>query len=392
MNITAFQSNLDFIKSLYFHEEWKDEDCRDEILEAIEECNQKIEKALGESMYYLEKHKPTFEAVEKVVNKFPSTLSYEDEDGRIPIQEAALGNGPQYVPVLAKQGIKHKLGGKNTRGGLMIANAADDDGWNTLQWLVAVLADDDEEDAKKVDVLKQLQKSGLFVKKDIQELDLLFLSCYSHCKKRFEYLVRLDPDALIETMVQNKPLIHYVSTFHSEESITLVLKAAFKHHPNKGGLLFHKDDQGTTVFDCFCDENGVEKTMSLLYQILSPKREYPILHHVFINTPQHKDLFMKKFPWAYHLQDHNGRTLHEAVLAAGPDIMNKNDILLATLTDNQIQTKDPITTLYPFAAMAVGEDADLEQSYYLLRRKPSVMDKRSRVGNTRSRKRRKMSK
>ena len=39
MNISTFQSNLDFIKSLYFHEEWKDEKCRDDILEAIEEAN-----------------------------------------------------------------------------------------------------------------------------------------------------------------------------------------------------------------------------------------------------------------------------------------------------------------------------------------------------------------
>ena len=98
---------------------------------------------------------------------------------------------------------------------------------------------------------------------------------------------------------------------------------------------------------------------------------------------------MRKFPWAYHLKDHNGRTLHQAVLAAGPNVMNANDILLATLTDNQIQTKDPITTLYPFAAMAVGEHADLEQCYYLLRRQPSVMDKRSRAGKTHRRKKRK---
>ena len=87
---------------------------------------------------------------------------------------------------------------------------------------------------------------------------------------------------------------------------------------------------------------------------------------------------MRKFRWAYHLKDHNGRTLHQAVLAAGPDIMNANDILLTTLTDNQIQTKDPITTLYPFAAMAVGEHADLESTFYLLRRQPSVMNRHSR--------------
>ena len=79
MNIATFQSNLDFIKSLYLLKEWKDEDCKKEILEAIKECNQKIEKAFGQSMHKLDKHRPSNDAVEKVVQKFPSTLSYEDE-------------------------------------------------------------------------------------------------------------------------------------------------------------------------------------------------------------------------------------------------------------------------------------------------------------------------
>ncbi|GFH44090.1 hypothetical protein CTEN210_00564 [Chaetoceros tenuissimus] len=389
MNISTFQSNLDFIKSLYFNEEWKDEDCKKEILEVLEEANEKIEKAFGESMHMLFDHKPSVEAVEKVANKFPSTLSYIDEDdGRIPIQLAAATiDGPQYVPVLAKEGVKHKVGGDDARGGLLLEDPKYSDGWNTLECL-SNAGDDDEE---RLRVMKELRDLGLLLKKDIREHKLLGISCWKDNQMRFEFLVRLDPDALIETRIGDNPLIHYVST-QVDERIILLLKAGFEYHANVGGLLFVEDDNGTTAFDFLCNEKGVEKTMSLLYQILSPKRDYPILHHVFINAPQHKDLFMKKFPWAYHLKDHNGRTLHQAVLAAGPNIMNANDILLATLSDNQIQTKDPITTLYPFAAMAVGEYADLEQCYYLLRRQPSVMDKRSRVGNIRRRKRRKMSK
>ena len=59
--------------------------------------------------------------------------------------------------------------------------------------------------------------------------------------------------------------------------------------------------------------------------------------------------------------------------------MNEHQLLFAMLTDNQIREKDPITTLYPFAAMAVGEHADVEGCFYLLRRHPSVMDERSRT-------------
>ena len=85
MDISTLQSKLDFIKSLYFHEEWKDEKCRNEILAAIEMCHSTIEKALAISMFMLWDHKPSIEAVEKVVRKFPSTLSY-NVGGRIPIQ------------------------------------------------------------------------------------------------------------------------------------------------------------------------------------------------------------------------------------------------------------------------------------------------------------------
>ncbi|GFH44076.1 hypothetical protein CTEN210_00550 [Chaetoceros tenuissimus] len=376
MNISTFQSNLDFIKSLYFHEEWKDEDCKKEILEALEEANDKIEKAFGESMYRLGwKHKPSTEAVEKVVQKFASTLLFEqDEDGQIPIQYAATaGAGFEYVSILANEGVKYKVGEEDTRGGLLIADPTEIDGWNALKMLSSAGDEDDD----RLRVLKELQKSGLLVKKDIQEQNLLEVSCWEENQKRFEYFASWDPDALIETRIEDEPLIHYMSS-STEKRIILLLKAGFKYHPNKGGLLFVEDDQGTTAFDCLCSKKEVDKVMSLLYDILSPKRNYPILHHIFVNAPQHINIFMRKFPWAYHLRDHNGRTLHQAVLAAGPDVMKKNDFLLASLSDNQIQTKDSITTLYPFAAMAVGEHADLENTFYLLRRQPSVMDRHSR--------------
>ena len=79
MNISTFQNNLDFIKSLYFYEEWKDEDCKKEILEALEEANEKILDAFGKSLHKLHKHKPSVAAVEKVVKKFPSTLFYKEK-------------------------------------------------------------------------------------------------------------------------------------------------------------------------------------------------------------------------------------------------------------------------------------------------------------------------
>ncbi|GFH49935.1 hypothetical protein CTEN210_06411 [Chaetoceros tenuissimus] len=386
MDISTLQSNLDFIKSLYFHEEWKDEECKRQILRAITECNREIEKAFGWSMHRLEEHKPSVEAVQKVTKKFPSTLSNQnDEYGRIPIQ-AAASVAFEYIPILAKEGIKHNVGGEDARGGLLMTDPGSMNGWNTLQRFAnvgglknATRAEYENLDAMRVNVMKELQQSDLLQKKDIQEHGLLRYACNETAKQRFEFLVEWDPDALMETRFLNQP---FALQKDEASKSAILLEAGFKYFPNTGGLLFVEDGHGSTLFDTICSEIGTEETMTILHDMLSPNCDYPILHHIFIKAPEHKDLFMEKFPWAYQLKDHNGRTLQQAVLAAGPDIMKANKILFATLSNDQIRSKDPATTLYPFAAMAVGEHADLEKTFYLLRRHPSVLDRHTRADST----------
>ena len=160
------------------------------------------------------------------------------------------------------------------------------------------------------------------------------------------------------------------------------MKAGFDKHPKIGGLLFIKDDTGNQALDVIFNRFGKEKVMEILHRIFSPQNNYPILHHIFTKSPEHIPTFMNKFPWATQLRDLRSRSLQQAVLAAGPDIMNANNFLFPMLTDDQIREKDPITTLYPFAAMAVGENADLEKSFYLLHRHPSVLERRSRSSST----------
>ncbi|GFH43951.1 hypothetical protein CTEN210_00425 [Chaetoceros tenuissimus] len=337
MDIATFQGNLDFIKSLYFYEEWKDEVCKKEILAVLEEANEKIVSAFGRSMHRLHKDKPSIEAVEKLVNKFPSTLSHEDESGRLPIHTAVefcetsgMKGAPEFVPVLAQEGARQNVGGEHARGGLLVVDPTDFFDWNTLQNLCYSDESDPTNMMSRLAALKELRKLGLLVKKDIQEYSLLDKSLFMKGRTIFEYFVDWDPDALVDSRVTtssgNKPLIH---TVLESTRMTILLDAGFKHHP-----------------------------------------------HI---APKHKELFLNKFPWAGSLKDHNGRSLQQAILAAGPELMNENKLLFAMLTDDQIQEKDPVTTLFPFAAMAVGEHADLEKCFYLLRRYPSVMDKRLRA-------------
>ena len=130
MNIATFQDNLSFIKDIYSKEEWKDKKCRDAILEALEEANRKIFKAFCTSVHNLSDHKPSTKSVAKVVTKFPSTLSSLNEDGRFPIQSAVDNDtsGLDFVVVLAKEGLKHDVGGENARGGLFTIDPNDENG------------------------------------------------------------------------------------------------------------------------------------------------------------------------------------------------------------------------------------------------------------------------
>ena len=373
MNIATIQSKLNFIKELYSNEEWTERKCRDDILAALEEAHTKIEKAFGKSLLRLEhgKHKPSIEAVEKVVKQFPSALSYENGRGYIPITYISEENenacGLEYIPTLANEGVKHNIRGEHGRGGLLSTHP-DGEGLNTLQNLCGY----SENETVNLNVMKELRKMGLFVKSDIQEYDLLYLSIMSGTgKKLVEYLTDWDPDALLN--IDSLEIMDYDNEFGDLE---IFFRAGFKHFPNIGGILFLKDTAGNTVLDLAMEgKYGLEDTMSVLHKILAPRSDYPILHHVYIKAPQYVNLFAKKFWWAYHLKDHNNRTLHQAALAAGPDIMNTNSQLFASLTDDQLLTKDPITTLYPFAAMAVGEHAELGDIFDLLRRQPSVFER-----------------
>jgi hypothetical protein len=65
--------------------------------------------------------------------------------------------------------------------------------------------------------------------------------------------------------------------------------------------------------------------------------------------------------------------------------------IIASMSDDQVQEKDPITTLYPFAAVACGEDGDLERSFELLRRQPGVLDRNPVQSNSKRTKTRKRS-
>lgn len=378
-SLLEMQRNLEFIKDVYFTtKEWKDKECFEQIQQALEEANMRILFAFGDSMHRLYKQRPSLEALEKVIRKFPSTLSHENEVGRLPIQSAVCTEAKdgfytekahEYVPLLAKEGMKYDGGGSGfLRGGLLSIDPGTASGLKSLQMLCYMDVDDDDSN-----VFEELRELDLFTKDDIQDYDLL-LWCIDKFRKKtkFNFFTSFDPKALVGRFGDyNLPFSYYLN---NEKDLEMFWKSGFKYHPNIGGMLFLKDDEEVLLFDEISNRLGIEMVMSVLQKLLSTKSDYPILHHVFTKAHHHSSLFAANFPWAFFLKDHNGRTLHQAVLASGPSNMNVNSLLIASMTDNQIQEKDPITTLYPFAAMAVGEDGDLDKVFYLLRKCPSVLE------------------
>lgn len=49
-------------------------------------------------------------------------------------------------------------------------------------------------------------------------------------------------------------------------------------------------------------------------------------------------------------------------------------IVWVNLNTDQLEEKDPASTLRPFAAIAAGRDSDLNLSYQILRQHPSVIN------------------
>ena len=93
----------------------------------IEKITEKYKKDIanrtGQLLHNLKKGKPEEETLKKLINQFPSSLEYKNDDGRFPIQSALWTNaGLRYIPLLAEQGVKYNVGGYDKRGGLLNGN------------------------------------------------------------------------------------------------------------------------------------------------------------------------------------------------------------------------------------------------------------------------------
>mmetsp|Transcript_18010 Transcript_18010/g.26768 ORF Transcript_18010/g.26768 Transcript_18010/m.26768 type:complete len:416 (-) Transcript_18010:37-1284(-) len=335
--------------------------------------------AAGNALHRIHKTKPTIDAVKELIQGFPDALSFKNKKNRLPIQSAVRSNvATKYVPILAKEGIKHEVGGRGMRGGLLVVDPTDVDGMNTLQLIVNLgnPSDPIPHDTARLKVLKELRKDNLLLKKDIKEHNLLFWSCQTQSKRRFEYLAEWDPDCLMTGTYKDLPLSHAIIQHRKDLTFfTMYFQTALKHYPQHLGFLFQKDNSGKTAYERAVEKHGKQETFKTIQQCIPTDTSLPILHHVMKDAPQYFDEFSIRYLSALHLLDQNGRSFIQAQLAGGAKTLVNDGFYFLRLSDDEIAEADPVTKQYPFLTAASGESGDLSTTYFLLSKNPSLLER-----------------
>ena len=359
----------------------------------------------GEYLHNLHKKQPKKETVKKMIDAVPSALSYKTNPNNPHSQSVYLPieisfrhiESIPYIYFLAKEGVKHKVGGDGARGGLLLGIFGDDYDRNVLQALInrgtkgptrnKVLFDN-----AMLNAMKELREAKLLRKEDIDEYSLLYWTCRRKCQLRFDFLLDWIPEGLKLHRHEGKPIIHAIIKNEklSIKHFATFFENALKRHPNELGLLFQKDDRGKTACERAFKRYGREATFKIIGDYIpSDSTEFPILHHVVENAPQYINQFAMRYQSAGFLRDSKGRTLCQAEIASGSKRFTNDAAFFVRMSDEQVREIDPGTDLYPFMVLASGETnalypfavlssdettSDLSAVYYMLRRNPSLVN------------------
>jgi len=357
--IQSMKNNLDIV---YY----------DGIKEILEDAKKKVSAHTGKCLHDLAKTKPDKETLQKMIAAVPLSLSHPNYKGQLPIQSAAWGNhSVGYIPLLAKEGRKHQVGGHDNRGGLLVGDPHDRDRDNVLQLLADLTIDTNPVafDTACRNTMMELRQSNLLLKEDIQDYGLLYYACGPASQLRFDYFVDWDAQGLKNHQHDGLPIVHAVIKYRPIEYFKVFLKAALNHYPQDLGLLFQQDNDGQTACERAFDKYGKDETRECI-PFDDPK--LPILHHVVKDAPQFVNDFAFRYPSAAYLRDEQGRTLLQASIASGTKTYKNNAMFFLRMRDEEIREIDPGTDLYPFMVLASDQTSDLSAVNYLLRRNPSL--------------------
>jgi len=185
-------------------------------------------------------------------------------------------NAVSFIPTLAKVANEFGQFGREDRGGLLLE---DENGNNVLQKLAM------NDSSKKYryheflddcicEVFKELRNLGLFTEDDIQKYKLLHFSSIHEKyfpKKRFQFLLQLDPNALQDLTEYGQTPLHLVAQYSTIQGFQSVLKFGFQYFGKKKGIstLFQTDKDNYTPFKLACNHYGIEQAMSVINSVLN---------------------------------------------------------------------------------------------------------------------------
>lgn len=357
----------------------------DSVESLINRTMSKLDQASSKplTLKKIKTHEQGEAVIMKIIKHFPTSMNFTNKKNQLPIQDAAWkSDSLKFITPLAIEGVKHDVGGKGKRGGLLTIDPAAVDKKNTLQLLVNLVNtfDIENHDRNGANVLQELKEAGLLVKQDLFDYNLLYWACVPGCRKRFELLLSIDNTQLVTHHQNGKIMAHAViindnDAVNGGENFKTYLAATFRYHSEHyGGMLFVKDDEEITAFDRALRKFGKKKVLQILRDLVPKGSDFPLLHHFAVYAPEHLNMVLRQFGHVAHVKDHSGRTLNQILLAGGTDAIDTNYAILSNMPKKELTIQDPVTGLFPFATVAVGQENDLEFSHFLLRKNPKVME------------------
>lgn len=266
--------------------DWKDENCWKDLEKTVLSTKKKLAENFGKSLHRLCEFKPKECTVEKVVKKFPDAMKIKNKKKRLPIQSCVVDfrRAEKYIPLLAREGVKHDVGDEEGRGGLLTLEPSSRS--QTLQLIVRgyKAAETKEDDENIVKVLKVLHNDGLLKKEDLADWGLIRFCTWKWSQKRFKYLLLLDPEIMGSYEAFEDTLMHCVlSPYVNIDHVKALWTTTLELFPEQVGHLFQKDvEMEQTVVERAIEVYGEKETMEVLHDILSPSKQLPILHHALV--------------------------------------------------------------------------------------------------------------
>lgn len=299
-----------------------------------------------------------------IVEETPYHLSLKDADGNLPIHAASQDDSSSstYVPLLAKAGVEHRVGGEKGRGGLLISSTS---GSRPLKKIVK------NGGLSTIKALRNTEPT-LLKPEDIKRGCLIHNAVLYDHLDLIKVLTDVHPQGLYEAEGEGKIPIYFAKSL---EVTKILIKTAIKHDPNHTSIggLFAKNKGGILTINIIIDRFGKSDAWKCIEEGLSQSKDIPILHKAILYAPEHVENILTSFPHASFLRDENGRLPIHVALETG---MKWSTLLVSIMNANTLHLGevDPMTKFCPSALAAVEPSCDLRTISYLLRMHPKHIE------------------